>query len=184
MKGKVIAVVCIIVALGLIAVTVLYSQNELNDHVSAAKQLQFSLTSGGVSSIFINYVRSEATIWFGFTFQAVNPSSKSLTIPSFNLTVYMDNNRLGDVSIAQTYLQSGYNNGKSYPLGLEVQSSQFSPTFNDTFFDLADQVWNEKKPSVTFKVIGTANINVAYSFLSATVPVSIDSSKTANLLKP
>jgi hypothetical protein len=96
----------------------------------------------------------------------------------------MDDNKLGNVSIAQTYLQSGYNNGKEYPLGLTVRSSQFSSNFKDSFFSLADQVWNEQKPSVTFRMVGTTNINVAYLFFSATVPVPIDASKTANLLKP
>ena len=183
MQRKIITLIIIAIIAGTVSITVLYAQNELNANIAAAKQLRFILSGGGVSSLFINYPASDATLWFSVSFYLSNPSSKSLTVPPFNLVVYMDNNKLGNVTTSQSYYL-GQGLASSSTLTLKVQSSQLPSPFKDTFFNIADDIWNDEKPSVNLRVTGTAIITVTSLFLSATVPVPVDVNKTINLLKP
>ena len=168
----------------------LYAQTELNSYVSAAEQLHFTVGDVGISALSIDWSNLvtpiDATMQFFVNLDVGNPSGRDLLIPPFGVAIHMNGINLGYVSTTQFYVSSGQSH--SLTLNVTVNTVQLASYFKHAVLFLASQVWDERSPEAILQVVGqaagTANLHAACLFLSATVPIPLDVSRTVHLSKP
>jgi hypothetical protein len=184
LKLKIVAVF-IIVFYFLGIVLYAYMQNGLNDCILAARQIETGSSGGWISSLSgypPTSINSDVIVEFKIDLIVVNPSSKYLTIPPFTLTIYIDNNSIGDVSTPQFSL-SPYVDYKDLTLNLTVDIPVSQLASKYFLYNLIGEYWSGYDVIVTFRIIGTTYIPVSFLFLSNTVSIPVDDSKTVDLFK-